>query len=95
MMEALGHPPGLESRGQVSNFSLSTWFFPVLNFLTIEVVKTCISEKKLIKTILARNLHFCKPFVSGLPWELGLAETHQALTLKHLRSRIVVQVETK
>jgi glutamate synthase domain-containing protein 2 len=27
-----------------------------------------------------------------LPWELGVAETHQTLTLNNLRSRIVLQV---
>jgi glutamate synthase (ferredoxin) len=30
---------------------------------------------------------------SGLPWELGLAETHQTLLLNNLRSRIVVEVD--
>ena len=29
----------------------------------------------------------------GLPWELGVAETHQTLTLNNLRSRIVLQVQ--
>ena len=29
----------------------------------------------------------------GLPWELGLAETHQVLVLNDLRSRIVVQTD--
>ena len=28
---------------------------------------------------------------AGLPWELGIAETHQTLTLNNLRSRVVVQ----
>ena len=28
---------------------------------------------------------------AGLPWELGLAETHQTLVLNRLRSRIVLQ----
>ncbi|MCX6996147.1 MAG: glutamate synthase large subunit [Kiritimatiellaeota bacterium] len=32
---------------------------------------------------------------SGLPWELGLAETHQTLVLNDLRSRIVVEVDGK
>jgi glutamate synthase (ferredoxin) len=31
----------------------------------------------------------------GLPWELGLAETHQTLLLNHLRSRIVVETDGK
>jgi len=30
---------------------------------------------------------------AGLPWELGLAETHQTLVLNQLRSRISVQVD--
>lgn len=30
---------------------------------------------------------------AGLPWELGVAETHQTLTLNNLRSRIVLQVK--
>ena len=30
---------------------------------------------------------------SGLPWELGLAETHQSLVLNNLRSRIVVETD--
>ncbi len=30
---------------------------------------------------------------SGLPWELGLAETHQTLVLNNLRSRIVVETD--
>ena len=30
---------------------------------------------------------------AGLPWELGLAETHQTLVLNNLRSRIVVEVD--
>jgi glutamate synthase (NADPH/NADH) large chain len=30
---------------------------------------------------------------AGLPWELGLAETHQTLLLNNLRSRIVVEVD--
>ena len=29
----------------------------------------------------------------GMPWELGLAETHQTLLLNNLRSRIVVEVD--
>jgi glutamate synthase (ferredoxin) len=32
---------------------------------------------------------------SGLPWELGLAETHQTLMLNDLRSRIVVETDGK
>jgi glutamate synthase (NADPH/NADH) large chain len=30
---------------------------------------------------------------TGLPWELGLAETHQTLVLNNLRSRIVVETD--
>jgi glutamate synthase (NADPH/NADH) large chain len=30
---------------------------------------------------------------AGLPWELGLAETHQTLVRNHLRSRITVQTD--
>ncbi len=30
---------------------------------------------------------------AGSPWEIGLAETHQTLTLNNLRSRIAVQVD--
>jgi glutamate synthase (ferredoxin) len=30
---------------------------------------------------------------AGIPWELGLAETHQVLALNDLRSRIVVEVD--
>lgn len=30
---------------------------------------------------------------AGLPWELGLSETHQTLVLNDLRSRVVVQVD--
>jgi glutamate synthase (NADPH/NADH) len=30
---------------------------------------------------------------AGLPWELGLAETHQTLVLNDLRGRVVVQVD--
>jgi len=30
---------------------------------------------------------------AGLPWELGLAETHQTLVLNNLRSRIAVEVD--
>ena len=30
---------------------------------------------------------------AGMPWELGLAETHQTLMLNNLRSRIVVEVD--
>jgi glutamate synthase (NADPH) large chain len=32
---------------------------------------------------------------AGLPWELGLAETHQTLLLNDLRSRIVVETDGK
>ncbi len=32
---------------------------------------------------------------AGLPWELGLAETHQVLVMNDLRSRIVVQTDGK
>lgn len=32
---------------------------------------------------------------TGLPWELGLAETHQTLLLNDLRSRIVVETDGK
>ncbi|XP_011708149.1 PREDICTED: putative glutamate synthase [NADPH] isoform X2 [Wasmannia auropunctata] len=30
---------------------------------------------------------------AGLPWELGIAETHQVLTLNNLRSRMIVQAD--
>ena len=30
---------------------------------------------------------------AGLPWELGLAETHQTLMLNNLRSRVIVEVD--
>jgi len=30
---------------------------------------------------------------AGLPWELGLAETHQTLMLNNLRSRIIIEVD--
>ena len=30
---------------------------------------------------------------AGLPWELGLSETHQTLVMNDLRSRVVVQVD--
>ncbi|XP_076755375.1 uncharacterized protein LOC143426097 isoform X1 [Xylocopa sonorina] len=30
---------------------------------------------------------------AGLPWELGIAETHQILTLNNLRSRVIVQAD--
>jgi glutamate synthase domain-containing protein 2 len=30
---------------------------------------------------------------AGLPWELGLAETHQTLVMNNLRSRIVVETD--
>jgi Glutamate synthase domain 2 len=32
---------------------------------------------------------------AGLPWELGLAETHQTLVKNKLRSRVVVQAMGK
>ncbi|HEX9062643.1 MAG TPA: glutamate synthase large subunit, partial [Clostridia bacterium] len=32
---------------------------------------------------------------AGLPWELGLAETHQTLVMNNLRSRIVVETDGK
>ena len=32
---------------------------------------------------------------AGLPWELGLAETHQTLVLNHLRERIVIETDGK
>jgi len=32
---------------------------------------------------------------AGLPWELGLSETHQTLVLNNLRDRIVVEVDGK
>jgi glutamate synthase (NADPH/NADH) large chain len=30
---------------------------------------------------------------AGLPWELGIAETHQVLVLNDLRSRVVLQTD--
>ena len=30
---------------------------------------------------------------AGLPWELGIAETHQTLILNNLRKRVVLQVD--
>ncbi len=30
---------------------------------------------------------------AGLPWELGIAETHQMLVLNDLRSRVVLQTD--
>lgn len=30
---------------------------------------------------------------AGLPWELGIAETHQILTMNDLRSRVVLQTD--
>lgn len=30
---------------------------------------------------------------AGLPWELGIAETHQILTMNNLRSRMIVQAD--
>ncbi|MCQ2027232.1 glutamate synthase-related protein, partial [Clostridium butyricum] len=32
---------------------------------------------------------------AGLPWELGLAETHQTLVLNKLRDRVVVETDGK
>ncbi|MBR1529281.1 MAG: glutamate synthase large subunit [Oscillospiraceae bacterium] len=32
---------------------------------------------------------------AGLPWELGVAETHQTLLLNHLRSRVVIETDGK
>ena len=32
---------------------------------------------------------------AGLPWELGLAETHQTLVLNNLRSRITIETDGK
>ncbi|HEX2949407.1 MAG TPA: glutamate synthase large subunit, partial [Armatimonadota bacterium] len=32
---------------------------------------------------------------AGLPWELGLAETHQTLLLNNLRSRIIIETDGK
>jgi glutamate synthase (ferredoxin) len=32
---------------------------------------------------------------AGLPWELGLAETHQTLVLNNLRSRVIVETDGK
>jgi glutamate synthase (NADPH/NADH) large chain len=32
---------------------------------------------------------------TGLPWELGLAETHQTLLLNNLRSRVVIETDGK
>ena len=32
---------------------------------------------------------------AGLPWELGLAETHQTLVANDLRGRCVVQVRAR
>ncbi|MCF8565305.1 glutamate synthase large subunit [Alicyclobacillus tolerans] len=34
-------------------------------------------------------------YYSGLPWELGLAETHQTLVLNNLRDRIAVETDGK
>ena len=31
--------------------------------------------------------------LAGLPWELGLAETHQTLVLNDLRGRVTVQTD--
>ena len=30
---------------------------------------------------------------AGLPWELGLAETHQTLVLNNLRGRVILQTD--
>ena len=30
---------------------------------------------------------------AGLPWELGIAETHQTLVMNNMRSRVVLQVD--
>lgn len=30
---------------------------------------------------------------AGVPWELGVAETHQVLVLNNLRSRVVIQAD--
>lgn len=30
---------------------------------------------------------------AGLPWELGISETHQTLVLNNLRSRVVLQAD--
>lgn len=30
---------------------------------------------------------------AGLPWELGISETHQTLTLNNLRSRVILQAD--
>ena len=30
---------------------------------------------------------------AGVPWELGIAETHQTLVLNNLRSRVVLQTD--
>jgi glutamate synthase domain-containing protein 2 len=30
---------------------------------------------------------------TGLPWELGIAETHQVLVMNDLRSRVVLQAD--
>jgi len=30
---------------------------------------------------------------AGLPWELGISETHQVLVLNNLRSRVVLQAD--
>ena len=32
---------------------------------------------------------------AGLPWELGLAETHQSLIDNHLRSRVILETDGK
>ena len=30
---------------------------------------------------------------AGLPWELGIAETHQTLVLNNLRSRVILETD--
>lgn len=32
---------------------------------------------------------------AGLPWELGLAETHQTLIMNGLRSRVMIETDGK
>lgn len=41
---------------------------------------------------LASGPCFCPPRSPGLPWELGLAESHQTLVANDLRGRTVLQV---
>ncbi len=33
--------------------------------------------------------------MQGLPWELGVAETHQALLMNNLRNRVVIETDGK